>query len=195
MSSRPSGSGSSFSAYYDRAYMLLLWVSIFWYEKLYTKRHAFWEETRILIKGTSIAFGLITVAVFITKVYVPFSRAIMILAWLFSMALLPVIRYAAKSFLLAAGVWKKKVIVIGSTESTATLVEDVARNRTMGFTIVGCLTDDRARVGSTISGVPILGHFDEIERIKDETGFEDIIVTFPNFPRERLIGLLKNGRG
>ena len=183
------------SAYFDRAFMLLLWVSIFWYEKLYTKRHAFWEETRILIKGTSIAFGLITVAVFITKVYVPFSRAIMIMAWLFSMGLLPVIRYAAKSLLLAAGVWKKKVIVIGSTESTAALVEDVARNRTMGFTIVGCLTDDRARVGSKISGVPILGHFDEIERIKDETGFEDIIVTFPNIPRDSLIGLLKKWEG
>src|SRR5512135_2218897 len=61
-----------FSAYFDRAYMLLLWVSVFWYEKLYTKRHAFWEETRFLIRGTSITFALTTVAVFITKVYFPF---------------------------------------------------------------------------------------------------------------------------
>ena len=184
-----------FSAYSNRAYMLLLWISVFWYEKLYTKRHALWEETRFLIKGTSIAFALITVAVFITKVYVPFSRPIIILAWLFSIALLPVVRHAAKSLLLAAGVWKKKVIVIGSTESTATLVEDVARNRTMGYTIVGCLTDDRAMVGRQISGVPILGHFDEIEKIKEETGFEDIIVTFPNIPRDRLISLLKRWEG
>jgi len=184
-----------FSAYFDRGYMLLLWVSVFWYEKLYTKRHAFWEETRFLIRSTSIAFGLITVAVFITKVYFPFSRAIIVLAWLFSIALLPVIRYAAKSSLLAAGVWKKKVIVIGSTESTATLVEDVARNRTMGYVIVGCLTDDRSRIGMKISGVPILGHFDEIERFKEETGFEDIIVTFHNIPRDRLISLLKRWEG
>lgn len=184
-----------FSAYSDRAYMLLLWVSIFWYEKLYTKRHAFWEETRILIKGTSIAFALITVTVFITKVYVPFSRPIIVLAWLFSLALLPLTRYAVKSFLLAVGVWKKTVIVIGSTESTAALVEDVARNRILGFTIVGCLTDDPTRVGQTISGIPILGHFDEIERVKHDTGFEDIIVTFPNIPRDRLISLLKKWEG
>ncbi len=183
------------SAYFGRAYMLFLWISVFWYEKLYTKRHALWEETRVLIKGTSIVFGLITVAVFITKVYIPFSRAIMIMAWLFSMALLPLIRYAVKSALVAMGVWKKKVIVIGSTESTAALVRDVARNRTMGFTIVGCLTDDRSRVGMTISGVRILGHFDEIERVKEETGFEDIIVTFPNIPRDRLITLLKRWEG
>jgi Undecaprenyl-phosphate galactose phosphotransferase WbaP len=184
-----------FGAYLSRAYMLLLWVSVFLYEKLYTKRHSFWEEARLLVKSNSISFGLVAVAVFLTKQYFPISRVVIFIAWLLSLAVLPIMRRATKMLLLRMSIWRKKAIVIGSTESTSTLVEAVEQNKMMGYEIVGCLTDEKSQIGLSISGVPILGHFDEIERWKEKTGFDDIIVTFPNIPRNQLISLLKRWEG
>jgi undecaprenyl-phosphate galactose phosphotransferase len=180
-----------FSAYLHRAYMLLLWIGVFFYEKLYTKRHSFWEETRFLIKSSTISFALITVAVFVTKKYFPFSRLILFMAWVLSMAILPMLRSFTKMLLLHLSFWKKKVIIIGSTESTSSLIESVKQNKIMGYEIVGCLTDQKPIIGKFISGVPILGHYEEIEEWKEKTGFEDIIVTLPYIPRDKLISLLK----
>ncbi|MDH7513982.1 MAG: undecaprenyl-phosphate galactose phosphotransferase WbaP [Clostridiales bacterium] len=180
-----------FSAYMHRAYMLFLWIWVFFIEKLYTKRHSFWEEARHLIKSSTLSFALITVAVFVTKEYFPFSRAIILMAWLLSLAILPLLRSLTKIVLLHLSFWKKKVIIIGTTESTSTLIEAIKQNKMMGYEVVGCLTDQKAKIGQLISGVPVLGHYEEIEDWKDKTGFEDIIVTLPYIPRDKLISLLK----
>ena len=77
----------------------------------------------------------------------------------------------------------------------APLIAAIRQNPTMGYEIVGCLVDERWQVGTVISGLPVLGHFDDLEAWKDRTEFEDIIVTFANIPGERLIDLLKRWDG
>jgi Undecaprenyl-phosphate galactose phosphotransferase WbaP len=180
-----------FSMFLGRWYIFFLTIAVFAVEGLYTKRHAFWEETRLLLKSSTLSFGLIMAAIFVTKEYFPFSRLIVALAWLLSFGLLPAFRHMVKNGLLRLGIWSKRVLIIGSTEETAKVIESIKANRTMGYEIVGCLTDDRNRIGETLSGAPILGHYDDIEAWKAKTSFEDIIVTFPNIPRNRLIFLLK----
>jgi undecaprenyl-phosphate galactose phosphotransferase len=184
-----------YAAYIDRLYLLVIWVGVFMYEKLYTKRLGFWEEVQGLIRGSTISFALIMVVAFLTKQYFPFSRGILLFAWVFTLAALPAFRYVTKRLLIRAGLWRKRVIIIGSAESTSTLIEAIRQNRTMGYDIVGCLTDERWKIGTAIAGVPVLGHYDDIEKWKERTGFEDIIVTFPNIPRDQLIGLLKRWDG
>lgn len=180
-----------FSAYLSHSYLLLIWITVFGYGKLYTKRYTAQEDTRILINSNMIAFAMIAIAVFITKDYFLYSRMIIVMALFFSIGILPIIRYFTKRLLIRIHVWGKRVLIIGSPDGTSSVIEAIAQNRTMGYEIVGCLTDDRTRIGQSISGVPILGHFDEIEQWKEKTRFEDIIVSFPNIQSERLIGLLK----
>jgi Undecaprenyl-phosphate galactose phosphotransferase WbaP len=184
-----------FSMFLGRWYIVFVTIVVFAFEGLYTKRHAFWEETRLLLKSSTMSFGLIMAAIFVTKEYFPFSRLIVAMAWLLSFILLPAFRRLIKKGFLRLGIWSKRVLVIGSTEETAKIIESIKANRTMGYEIVGCLTDDRNRIGEILSGVPILGHYDDIEAWKAKTSFEDIIVTFPNIPRNRLIFLLKTWEG
>jgi len=181
--------------YRSRWYAIAIWVIVFAYERLYTKRHTIWEETRILVKANSIVFGLLAVSIFAMKNFLPFSRLILAMAWLLGLALFPALRYLTKRLLIRAGLWRKRVIVIGSSEAAASVIEAIRGNRTMGYRTVGCLTDDRSKIGSSLAGVPILGHFDEVEDIQSRTPFEDIVVTFPNLPHDRLISLLKRWDG
>jgi Undecaprenyl-phosphate galactose phosphotransferase WbaP len=183
------------SEFVDRWYIIFIILGVFAFEGLYTKRHAFWEETRLILKSSTMAFGLIMTVIFITQKYFPFSRLIIALTWLLSFFFLPVLRRLAKTALFRLDIWSKRVIIIGSTEETAKVIQAINSDPTMGYRTVGCLTDDRTRVGELLSGIPILGHYDDIETWKEDTAFEDIIVTFPNIPRNILIHLLKSWEG
>jgi Undecaprenyl-phosphate galactose phosphotransferase WbaP len=180
-----------FSPFLDRFYMALIWIIVFSYEKLYVRRHTIWEETRYLLISTTISFILIMVAVFLTKQYLLYSRVIIFLAWAISLAAFPLVRYLAKRALIALGLWKKRVVIIGSIQGATSIIEAIRQNWMLGYEIVGCLTDEHPSPGQTILNVPVLGHYDDIDVWKARTGFEDIIVTFPNYPGEKLIALLK----
>ena len=181
-----------FSLFLERWYVVFISIAVFAFEGLYTKRHALWEETRLLFKSTSMAFGLLMTAIFATKQYFPFSRLIVGLAWLLSMFFLPAFRWLAKTVMFRVGVWSKRVIIIGPADESKKVIASIHANPTLGYRIVGCLADDRNRINEDIAGVRILGHYDDLEIWKERTSFEDIIVTFPNIPRNILIYLLKS---
>ena len=180
-----------FEAYFSQFYMYLVWAVVFAYEKLYTKRYVFWEEVRLLFKGTTIAISITMLTIYITQQYLMFSRLVVVLAWIMSLFLFPVFRYVTKLFLIKLDLWVKSVIIIGSTGSSASLIRAVNQNKILGFKIVGCLSDRHQNIGKSIDGVKVLGHIDDINEWKKKTQFEDIIVTLPNIPRNKLIGLLR----
>ncbi|MBM3294295.1 MAG: undecaprenyl-phosphate galactose phosphotransferase WbaP [Candidatus Aminicenantes bacterium] len=187
--------GVDWREFSSRWYALGLWVVVFAYEKLYVKRLSIWEETRVVIKAHTIVFGFIAVSFFALRSYFPFSRLILTMAWLLGIAFLPAFRYGTKRLLILSGLWRKRIVVIGSSEAAAEVIAAIRSTRTMGYRTVGCLTDDRTRIGESIAGVPILGHFEDVEDIRERTPFEDIVVTFPNLPHDRLIELLKRWDG
>jgi len=179
------------SIYLTRFYMVFVWVAVFLYEKLYTKRYIFWDEVRLLIKSTTIAFSLIMIALFLSHQVALFSRLVIVMAWLLSLVLLPLIRLLVRRILFLLRLNTKKVIILGSHETSSALIETIQQNWSLGYEVVGCLTDDRSRIGLSISGIKVLGHIDEIEDWKLATGFDDTIVTLPDIPRERMVTYLK----
>jgi len=180
-----------FNIYLTSEHMFFVWFFVFIYEGLYTKRHSFWEEVKLLIKGTSIASALIMAAVFLAMRQVYFSRLVIVSAWMISIMLLPLFRFIVKTLLIKFDLWKKKVIILGSVESSLSLIQSIKENKTLGYEIVGCLSDDPGQIGKLISGIKVLGHLDDIEEWKKKTGFDDIMVTLPDVPRDELIPLLK----
>lgn len=180
-----------FSAYFEQFYMYAVWVIVFLYERLYTHRFAFWEEVRRLSKSTTISIAIIMLIVYITQWYLKFSRLIIVLAWLMILIALPAIRYVTKLFLIRLNLWKKKVIIIGAVDSSVELIKSIQQNKTLGYEVVGCLTGHHEKIGSSIDGIKVLGHYDEIEDWKIRTGFDDVIVTFPDLPRGQLVPLFK----
>lgn len=184
-----------FDPFRQKFYLVLACVLVFAYEKLYTKRFSHWDEMRLLIKSSAMAIGLIMASAFLTRESFSFSRPVLGLMALISFALLPASRFLTKRILVRLHLWEKRVLIIGSKNGTGAVIDAIRRNRSLGFRIVGCLTDDPAEVGRTTGGVPILGHYDEIELWKSRLPFEDIIVTFPDIPRDSLVELLRRWDG
>jgi undecaprenyl-phosphate galactose phosphotransferase len=156
-----------FNIYLTSEYMFFVWFFVFLYTGLYTKRHSFWEEVKLLIKGTSIASALVMAAVFLAMQQVYYSRLVILSAWMISIPILSFFRFATKTLLIKFGLWRKKVIILGTPESSLTLIQSIQENKTLGYSIVGCLSDDPGQIGKLISGVKVLGHLDNIEEWKN----------------------------
>lgn len=178
------------SNFLNHYYMGLVWVFIFAYEKLYTKRHSFWVESKMLIQSATLSSAIIMIIIFITKTHIQFSRTIVIVAWLLSLFLFPVFRFFTKTILSKTSIWKKKFIIIGVHETSILILKNIIKNRTMGYEVIGFLDDDPQKIGKKFQGVKVIGTISELEDITKTFKSKDILITTPHLPRTKLKELL-----
>ncbi len=180
-----------FSIFIDHYYFAVLWIAIFTYEKLYTRRLPFWEETWILWKSSSISFLLIMVSIFISRNQIQFSRIIIVVAWFLALFLFPLFRFFVKKLLIDINVWRKNLIILGANETGYLVLKNIRKNETLGYHIVGFLDDHPEKVGQKFHGVDIIGTIADLENVVKVGNSKDIIIALPDWSRERLVGLLQ----
>jgi len=179
-----------FSTFTSHFYLAAVWIFMFAYEKLYTKRYPFWEEVKILLKSASLSFTFIMVMIFITRKQIRFSRTIVILAWILSLLLFPLFRYLTKTFLVRFNLWKKKLIILGVHQTSLAIIKSIRQNTTMGYEVVGFLDNDPQKQNKKFFGVKVLGAIKDLESITKKYQFKDIMIATPHLPRNQLKELL-----
>jgi undecaprenyl-phosphate galactose phosphotransferase len=172
-------------------YAALVIILVFAYEKLYTRRLSFWEETKQLIKDVTISFIFITVLVFVSRQYIFFSRAVIVLAWIVSLFVFPLFRLAAKKGLYRVGLWKKKVLILGTDRHAQLAAQGIRQNSILGYKVVGFLREKDKSQDEILSGVPILGDLSKLEEISQELGVQDFIIALPKFPQNQLVKVIE----
>lgn len=179
-----------FANFLEHYYVGLVWIAIFAYEKLYTKRYTFWAELKVLIKSATLSSILIMILIFVTKTQLRFSRTIVVLAWLLSLFLFPLFRYITKILLVKANIWKKKLIILGVHQTSLLILKSIIENKTMGYEILGFLDDDPLKQGKTFSGVKVLGRTSALRDIAAAYRSKDIMIATPHLSRKQLKSLL-----
>jgi Undecaprenyl-phosphate galactose phosphotransferase WbaP len=179
-----------FSYFLSHSYMLLAWFLVFANERLYTKRLPFWQEYKVLIKGSTISTLLIMIIIFITRSEMRFSRTIVITAWLFSLFLLPTLRSLVKLILIRLDIWKKKLIILGVHQTSLAVIQNIRKNRTMGYEVIAVIEDDPQKIGRTFVGIKVLGPFSQLEKITRAYGSKDIMIVTPHLPRTKFKKIL-----
>jgi undecaprenyl-phosphate galactose phosphotransferase len=180
----------SFSHFLQYSYWIFLWIFIFAYEKLYTKRLPIWEEVKVLTKSAVLSSSVIIIVIFITKQQLRFSRATVILALLFSIWLLPLFRYVIKILLIKTNLWRKNLLILGVHQTSLLIIQGLRKNRSMGYEIIGFLDDDPQKIGKKFFGVEVIGAMSDLEEISKKYHSKDIMVTVPHLPRRKLKELL-----
>jgi len=179
------------SNFLNQYLFIAIWILIFAYKKLYTKRFPFWEEIKNLVSATTASSALIMIIIFITNTERQFSRTIVILAWLISLILFPLMRYITKLLLLKMNIWKKKLIIIGANESSFTIIENIQKNKTLGYEILGFLEKNPQKVGKVFQGVKVIGLISQLEEITKSLKSKDIMIAMPDLPENELKNLIK----
>ena len=117
------------SLYLNQYYMAAAWIIIFAHEKLYIKRYPFWEEVKVLLKSTTISSAFIIITIFITRKQIIYSRTVIILVWLISIFLFPILRYLTKILLSRTNLWKKKLIILGVHQTSLSILQNIIKNK------------------------------------------------------------------
>jgi Undecaprenyl-phosphate glucose phosphotransferase len=73
----------------------------------------------------------------------------------------------------------KTILVLGAGEMGQRVISTIESHRELGFRVVGVLTQDPSKVGTTLQGVPMVGLFDEVGRILDRCPVDQVIIALP----------------
>jgi len=177
---------------YGFFYGALIVVFVFSFEKLYTRRFSFWDEIKHLYRGLIFSFTLLMILVFISRRYEQFSRAVIIASLLFSLIFFPSFRLLVKKILVKLNFWKKKVLILGSNETARLVAHSIKINPTLGYEIIGFLTNERKKIGNIIfDDIKVIGEIDQIEDLGKDLKALDIIIAIPDLDHQKLIELVE----
>jgi Undecaprenyl-phosphate galactose phosphotransferase WbaP len=101
------------------------------------------DELRQITSSTSFAFLLMLSITFVLKTTVYYSRLILIISWLLSLAFIPASRYLLRRLMIRSKLWGEPVVIIGNSQKTMQLVEHFGINLQLGLRPVAVLQDDR----------------------------------------------------
>jgi undecaprenyl-phosphate galactose phosphotransferase len=179
-----------FSVFLNQFYMVFVWILVFANEKLYIKRFPFWDEVKILLKGSTIATFWIILIIFLTKSEMQFSRTVVVSAWIISLFLFPSLRSLMKLALIRLDIWKKKLIILGIHQTSLMVINNIRKNRTMGYEVISVIDDDPNKIGHTFMGIKVSGPISELENITGTYGSKDIMIVTPHLPRKKIKAIL-----
>jgi undecaprenyl-phosphate galactose phosphotransferase len=171
----------------------VIMVMMFAYQKLYTRRHSFWQETRLLLEGVTLTFLLIMTTAFLFRSYPRFSRTVLVIAWLLSLAVFPLVRLAVKKALKRAGLWRKNILILGTGAEAQRAAREIARDGSLGFAVVGFLSEDGRRTGIRLAGgIPVVGAVGDFKRHLASLDARDVVVALSGWKRDRVLKIVKS---
>lgn len=73
----------------------------------------------------------------------------------------------------------KRVMVIGAGCGAQMIIREISQPGS-GYSVVGCLDDDRSKRGIRIHGIPVLGPVEELSRLTQEDPVEEVLIAVPS---------------
>lgn len=184
-----------FSTYVLSLYGLVPWLLAFAEARLYTQRKLFWDETRDVLRASTLAALFAVFLSFADRTAASLSRLVIAGVWLATLVVMPLVRYNTKRLLLKAGVWGKRVLILGAGETGIQMYDRIHANPVLGYEPVAFVDDDSRRWGTQQNGLPVCGPLDAVPQLVQEFAVKDVVVAMPHLPRERLLHLISRCEG
>ena len=141
----------SFRHYLEFSWIWLLLVVLLAIEGLYTQRRTLWNEIAHLTKATVLGLIVIFAAIALVQQSAQLSRATVLITALLLLVSLPTSRYWTKRVLGAAGLWKKRILIIGTTDTAQLAMRGLSSDPVLGYEVVGMLDEDPGRRGACVA--------------------------------------------
>jgi len=80
----------------------------------------------------------------------------------------------------------QKILIYGAGYRGSTLLKEIRHNGTYAFKPVGFIDDDAKKKGTSLQGCPILGSYEDLEKIVGKSEVSEIIVSTPKIKNDRI---------
>ncbi|AEF95436.1 Undecaprenyl-phosphate galactose phosphotransferase, WbaP [Desulfotomaculum nigrificans CO-1-SRB] len=163
------------------------------YEELYQKRLPYWKEVEKILRACTLAIVFTIAWLYLAKQSAEMSRTLVVISWATTIILIPLFRYWGKLTLIKTKIWNRPVIIVGAGKTGELITNALNREKTMGYSVIGYLDDNQSITclphPGTQKPIPVLGSFDDAEKIIATTGVQEVIVAAPGLPAQKLVEL------
>lgn len=173
-------------------WIFLVWFFFFYYEGLYTKRLSFWDEIKSLWRVSIFSTAGIFIIVSIAKLSHEISRTVIIIMGTTSLLFFPLIRMTLKKFLRHAGLFKRRVLILGAGKMGTLILNALQKEPNYGYEVVGFLDDDPKKTGTKINGVKVHRGVERAVTYLKSCNIADVFIAMPQAGREKLQELINH---
>ena len=117
-----------------------------------------------------------------------FSRSLLLMSTVLIFFLLFALRYSSKRLFVHMGLWQIPVLIVGAGKTAELLDQVFQQDPNMGYRIIGLLEDSPEERPLT-ERYPVLGRFDDAERVIREHHIRTVVLAAPGLPSAQLIDL------
>ena len=154
--------------------------------RTYRRIIPFWQRVESLFYSSIYS---IIVIFFVRASSTEQSIAFLALLWLFSFIGLIVMRYILKRFLDERKVFKIPLLIIGAQKEALAFTRSINSDIGMSsYNIVGLISDQTPV--KELQGYPLLGDFNNIEKIIKNTGINNVLIAVPYLDQAKLKNII-----
>ena len=167
-----------------------IYLSFLASERMYEPHRFLWKRMKGLARACFFATLVLSALNYFISGERAFSRSLLLLSAFSSFFFLFGLRYLIKHLLVRAGLWQIPVLVVGAGKTAELLNEVFIQDPNMGYRIIGLLEDfpeDRALAHH----YPVLGRFDDAERVIREHHIQSVILATPGLSSAQQIDMLR----
>jgi UDP-GlcNAc:undecaprenyl-phosphate GlcNAc-1-phosphate transferase len=146
----------------------------------------------VFIKASSLATLLSVAAVTYIYRFVDFSKGIFIIDWLLTNAFLLGTRGSFRYFtdtLKRKGLGGERALIYGAGRGGELLLRELMNNEKLKIQPIGFIDDDKLKIGKRLEGFPILGTFEDLDRIAEKYDIGNLLISFDKRNMEKINNL------
>lgn len=173
---------------------LFLWLPLVFmffnfYGGLYGRRMLIYRMVERLFFACLEGTVLGIILMFFAQVSGQVSRLFVVIYTILAFALMAVLRVVLSKVMKRVKAFQIPVLIVGAGKTAELVVQQILRDSGMRYRVVGFL-EDRHPVNTPIHGFPVLGGFDDIEKVIQETGVRTVLIAAPGLPQDDLSDLI-----
>ena len=117
----------------DFSFVIFIIFALMHYEKIYSLRYDFWQETFKVFKSLILAYFIVLALLMLSKFSLDYSRLFISLYFILAFLLLPIGKRIAKRVIYNFPFFKKRVLVIGDREKKEIIKKELNDNWYLGM--------------------------------------------------------------
>ena len=180
---------------------LLIKPIVYYFFGLYRRLWAYASIREMLLILVAVTASSIILSVAVTIMtfiqarlpnYIGFPRTTLVIDWLFSLFLAGGLRFSSRIVAEskstasnggAAGS-RRRTIIVGAGDAGALVAREIQKNPQLNMEPVCFLDDDSAKRKQQIHGIPVVGSLNDLGRIIDIRGIQEVVIAIPTAPGE-----------